>query len=94
MIAAQHPKNIPMRSRNTIPPSRSTTMTAFVIGLSLAVCSCNASKGVKGGAIGAGAGAGIGAVIGNQFGDHGTAVGAIIGAAVGGTAGAVIGHKM
>jgi outer membrane protein OmpA-like peptidoglycan-associated protein len=62
--------------------------------LTMTVGGCNASKGVKGGAIGAGAGAGVGAVIGNQFGDHGTAVGAIIGAAVGGTAGALIGHHM
>lgn len=64
------------------------------IGLSVVIGGCNASKGVKGGAIGAGAGAGIGAVVGNQFGDHGTAVGAIIGAAVGGTAGALIGREM
>ncbi len=66
----------------------------ILVGSALIFSGCNASKGVKGGAIGAGAGAGIGAVVGNQFGDHGTAVGAIIGAAVGGTAGALIGHKM
>lgn len=65
-----------------------------MLGSALVIGGCNASKGVKGGAIGAGAGAGVGAVIGNQFGDHGTAVGAIIGAAVGGTAGALIGRKM
>jgi outer membrane protein OmpA-like peptidoglycan-associated protein len=64
------------------------------VTIALAIGGCNASKGVKGGAIGAGAGAGVGAVIGNQFGDHGTAYGAIIGAAVGGTAGALIGHHM
>lgn len=67
---------------------------AVLMGSSLLVAGCNASKAVKGGAIGAGAGAGVGAVVGNQFGDHGTAVGAIIGAAVGGTAGALIGNKM
>lgn len=71
-----------------------TSLAAIALGTALVVGGCNASKGVKGGAIGAGAGAGVGAVIGNQFGDHGTAVGAIIGAAVGGTAGALIGHKM
>lgn len=71
-----------------------TISTTLAMGTALMMCGCNASKGVKGGAIGAGAGAGIGAVIGNQFGDNGTAVGAIIGAAVGGTAGALIGHHM
>lgn len=71
-----------------------TPIATIVLSSALVIGGCNASKGVKGGAIGAGAGAGIGAVIGNQFGDHGTAVGAIIGAAVGGTAGALIGHKM
>ena len=71
-----------------------TSLATIALGTALIVGGCNASKGVKGGAIGAGAGAGVGAVIGNQFGDHGTAVGAIIGAAVGGTAGALIGHKM
>lgn len=71
-----------------------TLSTTIFLSTALVIGGCNASKGVKGGAIGAGAGAGIGAVIGNQFGDHGTAVGAIIGAAVGGTAGALIGHKM
>lgn len=70
------------------------TVAAAGLAIALVAGGCNASKGVKGGAIGAGAGAGIGAVIGNQFGDNGTAVGAIIGAAVGGTAGALIGHKM
>ncbi|MGV9013958.1 MAG: OmpA family protein [Flavobacteriales bacterium] len=70
------------------------TVAAAGLAIVLVAGGCNASKGVKGGAIGAGAGAGIGAVIGNQFGDNGTAVGAIIGAAVGGTAGALIGHKM
>ena len=74
--------------KHVIIPATVLLSAALVIG------GCNASKGVKGGAIGAGAGAGIGAVIGNQFGDHGTAVGAIIGAAVGGTAGALIGHHM
>jgi len=64
------------------------------VAISLAIGGCNASKGVKGGAIGAGAGAGAGAVIGNQFGENGTAYGAIIGAVVGGTAGALIGHHM
>ena len=71
-----------------------TSLATIALGTALLVGGCNASKGVKGGAIGAGAGAGVGAVIGNQFGDHGTAVGAIIGAAVGGTAGALIGNKM
>ena len=71
-----------------------TPLATIVLSSALVFGGCNASKGVKGGAIGAGAGAGIGAVIGNQFGDNGTAVGAIIGAAVGGTAGALIGHKM
>lgn len=66
----------------------------IILSSALVIGGCNASKGVKGGAIGAGAGAVTGAVIGNQFGDNGTAVGAIIGAAVGGTAGALIGHKM
>ena len=69
-------------------------LATIVLSSAIVIGGCNASKGVKGGAIGAGAGAGIGAVIGNQFGDNGTAVGAIIGAAVGGTAGALIGHKM
>jgi outer membrane protein OmpA-like peptidoglycan-associated protein len=56
---------------------------------------CNASKGVKGGAIGAGVGAGAGAVIGNQFdGKNGSVIGALIGAAVGGTTGALIGNQM
>ena len=71
-----------------------TSIVTIALGTALVLGGCNASKGVKGGAIGAGAGAGVGAVIGNQFGDHGTAVGAIIGAAVGGTAGALIGNKM
>ena len=66
--------------------------SAFTIVLLLA---CNASKGVKGGAIGAGVGAGAGAVIGNQFdGKNGTVIGALIGAAVGGTTGALIGRSM
>lgn len=71
-----------------------TSLATIALGTALIIGGCNASKGVKGGAIGAGAGAGVGAIVGNQFGDHGTAVGAIIGAAVGGTAGALIGHKM
>ncbi len=71
-----------------------TSIATIALSTALVLGGCNASKGVKGGAIGAGAGAGVGAVIGNQFGDHGTAVGAIIGAAVGGTAGALIGNKM
>lgn len=74
--------------------SKLNIVASAALAVALVAGGCNASKGVKGGAIGAGAGAGIGAVIGNQFGDHGTAVGAIIGAAVGGTAGALIGHKM
>src|SRR5690606_1541127 len=73
---------------------QATAWMAVLMGGAMVVAGCNASKGVKGGAIGAGAGAGVGAVVGNQFGDHGTAVGAIIGAAVGGTAGALIGNKM
>ena len=81
-----------MRSAVSLRPLHLTAIAA--IALSLAIGGCNASKGVKGGAIGAGAGAGAGAVIGNQFGEHGTAIGAIIGAAVGGTAGAMIGHHM
>lgn len=68
----------------------------FISFLLIAVLfSCNASKGVKGGAIGAGVGAGAGAVIGNQFkGKNASVIGAIIGAAVGGTAGALIGRNM
>lgn len=76
------------------PMKYATPVATIILSTALVIGGCNASKGVKGGAIGTGAGAGIGAVIGNQFGDNGTAVGAIIGAAVGGTAGALIGHKM
>ena len=66
--------------------------SVFTVALLLA---CNASKGVKGGAIGAGVGAGAGAIIGNQFeGKNGTVIGALIGAAVGGTTGALIGRRM
>ena len=72
----------------------STSIATITLSTALVIGGCNASKGVKGGAIGAGAGAAAGAVIGNQFGDNGTAVGAIIGAAVGGTTGALIGHHM
>lgn len=69
--------------------------TPIALLLSIVLFGCNASKGVKGGAIGAGVGAGAGAVIGNQFdGKNGTVIGALIGAAVGGTTGALIGHHM
>lgn len=69
--------------------------TTIALLLTIVLFGCNASKGVKGGAIGAGVGAGAGAVIGNQFdGKNGTVIGALIGAAVGGTTGALIGHHM
>lgn len=88
------PLAIPAEINKRTSMKYASIIVAAALGTALVGSGCNASKGVKGGAIGAGAGAGVGAVVGNQFGDHGTAVGAIIGAAVGGTAGALIGHKM
>ncbi len=69
--------------------------TSIALLLLYVLLGCNASKGVKGGAIGVGVGAGAGAVIGNQFkGKNASVIGAIIGAAVGGTTGALIGRHM
>ncbi|MGI6073214.1 MAG: OmpA family protein [Fermentimonas sp.] len=66
-----------------------------VLGGSLILSSCGASKAVQGGAIGAGSGAAVGAGIGAVAGGgKGAALGAGIGAIVGGAAGSIIGDRM
>lgn len=66
-----------------------------VLGGSLVLSSCGASRTVQGGAIGAGSGAAVGAGVGAVAGGgRGAAIGAGIGAIVGGAAGAVIGNRM
>jgi len=66
-----------------------------LLGGTLILSGCGASRTVKGGGIGAGAGAALGAGIGAiAGGGRGAAIGSGIGALVGGTAGAIIGNKM
>lgn len=73
----------------------SKLLTMGLLGGTLILSGCGASKAVKGGAIGAGSGAAVGAGIGSiAGGGRGAAIGAGIGAIVGGTAGAIIGNKM
>jgi outer membrane protein OmpA-like peptidoglycan-associated protein len=84
-----------MRPKPTLMISTNFPLRLVSFLLIAVLFSCNASKGVKGGAIGAGVGAGAGAVIGDQFkGKNASVIGAIIGAAVGGTTGALIGRHM
>ncbi|KUK75545.1 MAG: hypothetical protein XD92_1548 [Proteiniphilum acetatigenes] len=73
----------------------SKLLTIGLLGGTLILSGCGASRAVKGGGIGAGAGAAVGAGIGSiAGGGRGAAIGAGIGAVLGGTAGAIIGNKM
>ncbi|HBG58309.1 OmpA family protein [Proteiniphilum sp. UBA1028] len=73
----------------------SKLLTITLLGGSLILSGCGASRTVKGGGIGAGAGAAVGAGVGAiAGGGKGAAIGAGIGAILGGTAGAIIGNKM
>lgn len=70
----------------------SRILAAFLMAVTIAFTSCNASKATKGAVIGTAGGAAAGAAIGKAAGN--TAMGAIIGAAVGGTGGYLIGRYM
>lgn len=70
----------------------SIKLAGWILVGAIIISGCQASKGVKGGAIGAAAGGAIGGLIGHKAGN--TVVGVLVGAAVGGTAGALIGRKM
>ena len=72
--------------------SISLKLAGWILVGAILITSCQASKGVKGGAIGAAAGGALGGLIGHKAGN--TVVGVLVGAAVGGTAGALIGRKM
>jgi outer membrane protein OmpA-like peptidoglycan-associated protein len=72
--------------------NRNNVLVTSILSVAFLICSCNATRTQKGGAIGAGTGAAIGGVIGHQ--SDNTVVGAIIGATVGGAAGALIGRQM
>lgn len=70
-------------------------LSIAILGSTLVLSGCGASRTVQGAGIGAGAGAAVGAGVGAiAGGGRGAAIGAGIGTILGGAAGAIIGKKM
>lgn len=70
-------------------------LSIAILGGTLVLSGCGATKTVQGAGIGAGAGAAVGAGVGAiAGGGRGAAIGAGIGTIIGGAAGAIIGKKM